>query len=119
MRPLRLVWIVAVVAGCAGGRAATGTLTPPRDRITDEAIAADAQMFQAWSERLKPLEADTTPARPYQAAKARGWLAFAQEEYTDNDRTQVVEDALSQARQLIVAMERGNSSAGRDRKSVV
>lgn len=113
MRPLRLVWIVAVVAGCAGGRAATGTLTPPRDRITDEAIAADARLFQSWSDRLTPLEADTRPARAYQAAKARGWLAFAREEYTDNDRTQVVQDALSQAQQLIVAMERGDSSAGR------
>jgi outer membrane protein OmpA-like peptidoglycan-associated protein len=113
VRPLRLTWIVAVVAGCAGGRAATGTLTPPRDRITDEAIAADARLFQSWRDRLTPLEADTTPARAYQAAKARGWLAFAHEEYTDNDRTQVVQDALSQAQQLIVAMERGDSSAGR------
>jgi outer membrane protein OmpA-like peptidoglycan-associated protein len=101
------------VAGCAGGRAATGTLTPPGHRITDEAIAADARLFQSWSERLTPLEADTTPARAYQAAKARGWLAFAREEYTDNDRTPVVGDALAQAQQLIVAMERGDSSAGR------
>jgi outer membrane protein OmpA-like peptidoglycan-associated protein len=112
-RPMRLVWIAAVVAGCAGRRAALGTLTPPRDRITDEAIAADVRLFRAWSDRLTPLEADSTPARAYQAAKARGWLAFAQEEYTDNDRTQVVEDAFSQAQQLIVAIEGGDSSAGR------
>jgi OOP family OmpA-OmpF porin len=110
---MRLAWIAAVVAGCAGRRAAPGTLTPPRDRITDEAIAADLRLFHAWSERLTRLEGDTTPAHAYQAAKARGWLNFAHEEYTDNDRTRVVGDAFSQAQQLIVAMEGGDSMAGR------
>jgi outer membrane protein OmpA-like peptidoglycan-associated protein len=113
LRPVRLAWIAAVVVGCAGRRAALGTLTPPRDRITDEAIAADMRLFRAWSDRLAPQEADSTPARAYQAAKARGWLVFAQEEYTDNDRTQVVGDALEQAQQLIVAIERGDPRAGR------
>jgi outer membrane protein OmpA-like peptidoglycan-associated protein len=112
-RPIRVAWIAAVVAGCAGRRVALGTLTPPRDRITDEAIAADVRLFRDWSDRLSRLEADTTPAHAYQAAKARGWLAFAQEEYTDNDRTAVVRDALEQAQQLIVGMERRDSTAGR------
>src|SRR5207253_75463 len=110
----RIIVIAAVVAGCAGHRAALGTLTPPRDRITDEAIAADRELFRSWSDRLARLEADTMSLRAYQAAKARGWLAFAQEEYTDNDRTQVVGDALAQAQQLIVAMERSDSGAGRE-----
>jgi OmpA-OmpF porin, OOP family len=108
-----LAWIAAVAAGCAGHRAALGTLTPPRDRITDEAVAADMRLFRAWSDRLTRLETDTTPARAYQAAKARGWLVFAHEEYTDDDRTAVVADALEQAKQLVVAMERGDSTAGR------
>jgi outer membrane protein OmpA-like peptidoglycan-associated protein len=112
-RPIRFAWIAAVVAGCAGRRVALGTLTPPRDRITDEAIAADVRLFRDWSDRLSRLEADTTPARAYQAAKARGWLVFAQEEYTDNDRTAVVSEALEQAQQLIVGMERRDSTAGR------
>jgi outer membrane protein OmpA-like peptidoglycan-associated protein len=113
LRPMHLAWIIAVVAGCAARHADPGTLTPPRDRITDEAIAADLRLFRAWSDRLTRLEADTTPARAYQAAKARGWLAFAHEEYTDNDRTRVVGDALGQAQELIVAMEGGDSTAGR------
>jgi outer membrane protein OmpA-like peptidoglycan-associated protein len=114
LRTVRIVWIAAVVAGCAGRRAALGTLTPPRDRITDEAIAADLWLFRAWSDRLTPQESDSAPARAYQAAKARGWLVFAEEEYTDNDRTQVVADALAQAQQLIVAIERCEPRAGRE-----
>ena len=111
--PMRVVCVAVLVTACAGHPAPSGTLTPARDRISDEAIAADLELLHAWSTRLARFEVDTTPLRAYQAAKARGWLAFAQEEYTDNDRTKVVDDALEQAQRLIVALEHGDSLAGR------
>jgi len=95
------------IAACAGRQAQPGTLTPPQDRISDEAIASDLALFATLQQRLDRLPPDTAPAAVYQRAKAGGWLAFAREEYTDNDRTQVVADAYGQALVLVEQLARG------------
>ncbi|MGH7645886.1 MAG: hypothetical protein ACREMR_09905, partial [Gemmatimonadales bacterium] len=79
--------LLAGVTACAGGRVSSDGLTPSRDRITDEAIASDLALFAALQRRLDTLPPDTAPAAVYQRAKAGGWLVFAREEYSDNDRT--------------------------------
>ena len=105
--------LLAAATACAGGRVQSGSLTPPRDRITDEAISSDLALFTALQRRLDTMPPDTAPGAVYQRAKARGWLAFAREEYGDNDRTQVVADAFGQALTLVEQLERGETDSAR------
>jgi len=96
---------------CAGVFAqaaeAQGTLTPVKARITDEAIAKDYATFDGWRERLDTLPVSDAAIAIYARAKARAWLDFAEEEYTDDDRSALPAQALAEAAMLITALERG------------
>ena len=82
-------------------------LTPEPRRITDEAIAADIKTIQTLQGRLAEVNKKGTPIASYHFAKAQAWLDFAMDEYTINDRSRVVEEALRQALDLIEQMEAG------------
>ena len=82
-------------------------LTPEPRRITDEAISADIKVIQTLQGRLAALNRKGVPLASYHFAKAQAWLDFALDEYTINDRTRVVEEALHQACSLIEQMEAG------------
>lgn len=102
-----------LLAACAGERIIRAPVVPDTlhavaERISDEAIRADRQVIEALRTRLRRLnESGNWPMDDYHVCKAIAWVDFAETEYTDNDRGGVVEAALSQARDLIAAMEMG------------
>lgn len=81
-----------------------------QSRITDGVIRADLKYFASLQTRLSALNAKGLSANDYSLSKATAWLEFAQEEYTDNDRSGIVERLLSQALLLIQKMERGDQA---------
>ena len=66
-------------------------------RISDPAISADRRFMASLQTRLAKLNAGGVPAKNYHLTKAGAWLDFAMEEYSDNDRSGIVELALEQA----------------------
>jgi outer membrane protein OmpA-like peptidoglycan-associated protein len=101
--------LLVLLTGACGVAFAQGGLTPARARITDEAIAADLRLMSDWQRRLAAAERTDAalPARVYTAAKAEAWLAFARDEYRDNDRGPIVDDAFGEATARIAGLERG------------
>jgi OmpA-OmpF porin, OOP family len=79
-----------------------------QSRITDGVIRADLKYFSNLQTRLAALNAKGLSANDYSLSKATAWVEFAQEEYTDNDRSGIVERLLLQALVLIQKMERGD-----------
>ena len=105
MKKFCLVLSMLLCTGASWG-AGTPLLTPVPQRITDEAIAADIRVIESLQERLVNLNGSGVPIASYHFAKAQAWLDFALDEYTENDRSRVVEEALGQALHLIQLMER-------------
>jgi OOP family OmpA-OmpF porin len=106
MKKIFLVGIALAFWTSAWG-ADSDLLTPEPQRITDEAIADDIKVIQALQERLATLDDEEVPIVGYHFAKAQAWLDFAMDEYTINDRTRVVEEALRQALDIIEQLEMG------------
>ena len=106
MKKIFLVYFILASWAAAWG-ADKDLLTAEPRRITDEAIAADITVIQALQVRLAGLNGKGVPIASYHFAKAQAWLDFALDEYTINDRSRVVEEALHQALSLIEQMEAG------------
>jgi outer membrane protein OmpA-like peptidoglycan-associated protein len=113
MKKIFLVGI-ALVIGTAAWGAEKDLLTPEPERITDEAIADDINVIQALQGRLATLDNKGVPIDGYHFAKAQAWLDFAMDEYTINDRSRVVEEALWQARGIIEQLEAGENEISMD-----
>ncbi len=88
-------------------QAQPATLAAPADRITDAAIDADLQTYEAVQARLKAINAGGRLLRDYHLAKAQCWLDASFHEYTRNDRGPFPQEALSQAQLLALGMEQG------------
>ena len=88
------------------------TLTPEPARITDEAISSDINSINRLQKRLADVNSQGTPIGSYHFAKAQAWIDMAMDEYTINDRTTVIEDALLQAAGLISQLEEKKKSIG-------
>ena len=82
-------------------------LTPPKDRISDAAIQADHQSYEALQGRIKALNDRGRPLRDYHLSKAQCWLDVSLHEYTRNDRSAFPQAALSESEKLIQGMEKG------------
>lgn len=80
-------------------------LTPQAQRISDPAIQADHQAYEALQGRIKGLNDGGRPVRDYHLAKAQCWLDVSMHEYTRNDRSNFPQEALSESEKLIVLME--------------
>jgi OmpA-OmpF porin, OOP family len=102
---------LAVLAACLAGHQAMAqtvpALTPPDQRISDRAIAADQQTYEALQARLRAVNAAGRPLRDYHLAKAQCWLDVSFHEYTRNDRGAFPQEALAQADALARGMETG------------
>lgn len=81
------------------------TLTAPDRRISDQAIAADQQTYDAVQARLRAINAGGRPLRDYHLAKAQCWLDVSFHEYTRNDRGPFPQAALTEAHTLARGME--------------
>lgn len=105
--------LVLVAAACASPPTpGPMELRPAPARITDEAIAADMEVFRRWQERLDGIAGQTAPTdinRRYWVAKAEAWLAFAREEYWANDRGVVVDSSLAEAVKIINTLAAGET----------
>ena len=103
-----LAGLLSVLAGLpiqAQTSGSAATLTAPADRVTDSAIQADQQAYEALQARLKSINDKGRPLRDYHLAKAQCWLDVSLHEYTRNDRGPFPQDALTQAHLLAGALE--------------
>ena len=98
---------LASTALLAQSAAPAATLNAPADRISDAAISADQQAYEAVQARLKAINDAGRPVRDYHLSKAQCWLDVSFHEYTRNDRSAFPQEALSQAHQLALGMEGG------------
>ncbi len=106
----RALLATALLSALAGTAAAQQTrLNPQEKRITDEAIHADLQGYEATQGRIQALNDAGRPVRDYHLSKAQCWLDVSFHEYTRNDRSAFPQEALTESEKLIVAMETGVS----------
>ncbi len=106
-RALLATALLSVLAGTAGAQQTR--LAPQEKRITDEAIHADLQGYEATQGRIKALNDGGRPVRDYHLSKAQCWLDVSFHEYTRNDRSAFPQEALTESEKLIVDMENGVS----------
>ena len=98
-RSFRTLLAAAVLTVVAGGTNAQQTqLNPQAKRITDEAIHADLESYEATQGRIQALNDGGRPIRDYHLSKAQCWLDVSFHEYTRNDRSAFPQEALSERR---------------------
>lgn len=108
------VALAALATTAAMAQSATPTLAAPAERISDRAISADQQTYEAMQARLKAINQRGRPLRDYHLAKAQCWLDVSFHEYTRNDRGPFPQDALLQADALARGMEAGQPPLDND-----
>lgn len=109
-----LLGLTLVLTGCAATDPrvtdrAPGALPPNAapERIMDEAIRADQRAIQSLRERLAALNQNgRVPTSNPHWAKAQCWIDMARQNYHENDRSRVIEEALAESVLLIDAMEK-------------
>jgi OmpA-OmpF porin, OOP family len=107
-----LIAVAAVLAAAAGCTHTKRVVAPsylpsagePWSRASEKVIGADLAYFDKLRARWTKLD-QTEKIPPYHLAKARAWLDLAQDEYENNDRSPVIENATAQAEILIGALE--------------
>ena len=94
--------------------AASQTLTPAAQRISDNVIHADYKTFEQTQARIKGLNDQGRPLRDYHLAKAQCWLDVSFHEYTRNDRSPFPQESLDQSVKLVQSMEQKSASLPMD-----
>lgn len=102
--------LLALAAAASPAQTAAPQLNAPSARISDRAIDADHQIYEALQARLRAINAGGRPLRDQALAKAQCWLDVSLHEYTRNDRGPFPQDALGEADRLARAMEAAGSS---------
>ena len=108
--PLVLLSAFATTALAQAG-ANTAQLQPVEKRISDQAIHADHQTYQALQKRLQTINEQGRPQRDYTLSKAQCWLDVSFHEYSRNDRSAFPQAALSEAEKLVIHMEATRDTA--------
>lgn len=90
--------------------AQTTQLNPPAQRISDAAITADQQAYEALQGRIKGLNDRGRPVKDYFLSKAQCWLDVSFHEYSRNDRSAFPQEALTEAEKLVAGMEAGSTT---------
>lgn len=109
------VLALATLSGCAvtDPRAtdrAPGAVPPFAEstRYTDEAQRADHRVLQSVQDRLAALQKDgRVPVNSYHWGKAQCWLDMARQNYHENDRSTVINEAVDESVKIIGALEKG------------
>ena len=107
---IRATLLAATLVAGTAGALAQPVLTPPDQRISDRAIAADQQTYEAVQARLRAVNGTGRPLRDYHLAKAQCWLDVSFHEYTRNDRGAFPQAALTEADVLARGMENAATS---------
>jgi outer membrane protein OmpA-like peptidoglycan-associated protein len=76
-------------------------------RYTDGRIRSDLGYLESVQGRIKALNDKGEPAAGAAMAQAQCWLEWALDEYHDNDRTGVIEEAAGEAVKIVAALESG------------
>jgi hypothetical protein len=85
----------------------------------DEALTQPSQEIETLQRRAEKLNFDTLDPNSYHLAKARTWLDLATSEYYDRDDSGIVSAAISQAGDLLDALEKNQSAIIMDMPSEV
>jgi outer membrane protein OmpA-like peptidoglycan-associated protein len=114
MNELQTTWAAALAglllaAPLAVAQAQGTQLNPPAARISDEAIQADQRAFETLQARIKGVNDKGRPVKDYHLSKAQCWLDVSFHEYTRNDRSTFVQEAMTESEKLIAGMERGTA----------
>jgi outer membrane protein OmpA-like peptidoglycan-associated protein len=80
-------------------------------RIADGVIRRDLDFIEALQGRIKALNDAGIPVEDYRLARAQCWLSFGLEEYHENDRTGVIETALTESSRIVTALEQKQEPA--------
>ena len=103
---LSLATLLLLGAGAAQAQtAASAQLSPPAQRISDQAIHADHDAYKQLQGRIHQLNERGVLARDYQLSKAQCWLDVSLHEYTRNDRSAFPQEAMTESEKLIVGLE--------------
>lgn len=122
--PILLAAILALTTGLVGCAATDPRVTDrapgavplqaAAERLTDEAIRADHRAMDQVRARLAALnQTGRVPTSDPHWAKAQCWLDMARQNYHENDRSTVIEQALGEATLLVDALEKGSPAADR------
>lgn len=80
-------------------------------RIADSVIRRDLDFIEVLQGRIKALNDKGIPVEDYNLARAQCWLSFGLEEYHENDRTGVIETALTESANIVTALEQNREPA--------
>lgn len=105
---IAILGLVALTIGACG---TTAKKSLADGRIIDSVIRKDLDSIEGFQTRIKALNDGGIPVRDYHLAKAQCWVSFALEEYHENDRSRVIEAALTEADGILDVMETGSRPA--------
>jgi len=80
-------------------------LSAPEMRMTDAVIQADLKVFHELAKRMEDAPGADVKHIKYHKAKIQALLKMSWDEYHENERTELVESALKEAKRLIEAIE--------------
>ena len=98
---VQLAAALACAGLCAAAAAQSTQLAAPDARLSDEAIHADHEAYRALQARIEAINARGRPLRDYHLAKAQCWLDVSFHEYSRNDRSAFVQEALTESEKLV------------------
>jgi outer membrane protein OmpA-like peptidoglycan-associated protein len=104
------VLVALLLAVNSGYAAESKVLNPEATRISDKKIRVDLTILKATQDRIAKLNSNGVGADNYYLVKAQSWLDFAMHEYYENDRSEVIDEALFQAQDLIERMEQADNN---------
>lgn len=86
---------------------------PEQQNLAPRPILSTSDKLRDVQNRLKELNTKMgIPVASYHFTKAQAWLDFALDEYNDNDRTGIVDAALSEADRIVGGMETKTEKVG-------
>lgn len=107
-------WYGLLLLTCLWGEGATAqgaspsndlTVRPVKQRISDEVIEADKQVFRQIRSKLESARAGASAAHACTLTKAEAWLDVAEEEYDENEEGAIVDVTLREAQRLLRSID--------------
>lgn len=93
-----------------GPAAANVGLNPQQARYTDNRLLADGTTLEQVQLRLRRLSESGVAQNNYSLAKAQCWVDTAATQYSENDRTGYIEEALAESIKIVDQLERDKTA---------